>query len=471
MDVLIVGAGVAGLVAADRLVAAGRSVRVLEARDRVGGRTLTVDVPGFPGVVVDQGGQWAGVGQDRLYAELARFDLETHPQDVGGSTLVVFRGKARRYTGRIPNLGPATLADIGQAQARFDRLARTVDLAAPWRTRNAEALDGQTFESWLRRTCITARGRDFFHVVTEAVFATLPANLSLLHALFYAASGGGLENLITTAGGAQQDRVRGGMGQLARRLAAHLPDQVVRLEQPVRAIRQTETGVAVVTDDGEHTAGRVIVAVPPALAGRIAYTPEMPARRDQLTQRTPHGGIIKCHAVYAEPFWRAAGLSAEAASDQGPVKVAFDATPPEGGLSYRGRPTVLPADRDAGSSGGRPGILLGFLDGPESLRLGELSMERRRAAVLSSFARYVGPRALEPVAYLERDWNAEEWTRGCYGAHLPPGAWTQVGAALREPVGRIHWAGTETAERWCGYIDGAISSGDRAAAELLAAPP
>jgi monoamine oxidase len=445
VDVLVVGGGVAGLTAADRLIAAGRTVRVLEARDRVGGRTVTADVPGFPGVVVDQGGQWVGTGQNRLYAELSRFGLETHPQDTGGSTLVVFRGKARRYTGRIPNLGPLTLLDIGQAQARFDRLARTVNLDEPWRTPRAEVLDGQTFESWLRRTCRTERGRDFFRVATEAVFATLPANLSLLHALFYASSGGGLENLITTAGGAQQDRVRGGLGQLAQRLAAHLPTDVVRLKQPVRRIAQTESGVTVVTDDAEHTAARAIVAVPPALAGRIAYTPEMTARRDQLTQRAPHGGIIKCHAVYAEPFWRADGLSAEAASEVGPVKVVFDASPPDGG----------------------PGILLAFLDGPESLRLGELPAQQRQAEVLRSLARFVGPRALEPVEFLERDWNAEQWTRGCYGAHLPPGAWTQVGRALREPVGRVHWAGTETATRWCGYVDGAISSGERAALEVL----
>ncbi|MDI1462723.1 flavin monoamine oxidase family protein [Catellatospora sp. KI3] len=442
-DVIVVGAGVAGLVTADRLVARGRSVLVLEARERVGGRTLTADVPGFPPYVVDQGGQWVGPGQELLYTELARFGLATQPQSTGGSALVVFRGKARRYTGRIPKLDPLTLLDVGQTQFRFDRLARTVDLARPWRTPRATDLDSQTFETWLRRTCFTERGRDFFRTACEAVFATVPANLSLLHALFYCASGTSLETLISTVGGAQQDRVVEGLGTLAVRLAAHLGGRV-RLDTPVRAITQDETGVRVQTPTGELRARRVVVAVPPTLAGRIAYTPALPARRDQLTQRTPHGGIIKCHAVYDTPFWRADGLSAEAASDQGPVKVAFDASP---------------------AGGGGPGILLAFLDGPESLRLGEVSAEQRRAEVLRSLSRFVGPRALEPVAFLERDWNAEEWTRGCYGAHLPPGAWTQVGAALREPVGRIHWAGTETAERWCGYVDGAIASGERAAAE------
>jgi monoamine oxidase len=447
VDVIVVGAGVAGLVAADRLVAAGRTVRVLEARDRVGGRTRSVEVPGHPGVVIDEGGQWVGPGQDLLYRELQRFGLRTYPQPTHGSALVLFRGKARRYTGRIPNLDPVTLLDVGWTQRRFDRLCDTVNLDEPWRTPDAEVLDAQTFESWLGRTCRTERGRDFFRTVCEAVFATTAANISLLHALFYAASGGGLEKLITTRGGAQQDRVVGGMGQLAERLAAGLGADVVRLGEPVRALAQDEAGVRVRTDAGTHTADRAIIAIPPALAGRIAYTPALPARRDQLTQRLPHGGIIKCHAVYAEPFWRADGLSGEAASEAGEVKVLFDATPPAG----------------------RPGILLAFVDGPQSLRLGEMPAEQRREAVLRSIARYVGPRALEPVAYLERDWNAEEYTRGCYGAHLPPGAWTQVGAALREPVGRLHFAGTETAVRWCGYIDGAISSGERAAAEVLRA--
>lgn len=447
VDVIVVGAGVAGLVAADRLVAAGKTVRVLEARDRVGGRTRSVEVPGHPGVVIDEGGQWVGPGQDRLYRELERFGLRTYPQPTDGSALVLFRGRARRYTGEVPSLGPRTLLDVGQAQRRFDRLARTVNLDEPWRTPGAEVLDGQTFESWLRRTCLTERGRDFFRIICEAVFATTAANISLLHALFYAASGGGLETLISTRGGAQQDRVVGGMGQLAERLAESLGAGVVRLREPVRAVAQEEEGVRVRTDAGTHSAERAIIAIPPALAGRIGYTPALPARRDQLTQRLPHGGVIKCHAIYAEPFWRADGLSGEAASDAGEVKVIFDATPPESTL----------------------GILLAFVEGPESLRLGEMPADQRRAVVLRAITRYVGPRALEPVAYLERDWNAEEYTRGCYGAHLPPGAWTQVGAALRRPVGPLHFAGTETAVRWCGYIDGAISSGERAATEVLAA--
>ncbi len=448
-DAIVVGAGVAGLTAADRLVAAGRDVIVLEARDRVGGRTLTVDVPGVPGLRVDSGGQWVGPAQHALLAELTRFGLTTIDQAGGGQDLVSLGGRLSRYTGATPRLGPLTVLDVGLALRRFETLAATVALDRPWATPGAQALDAQTFETWILRHCRTVRGRAFFRICCEAVFATEAANLSLLHALFYSHSGGGLEHLISTEGGAQHARVDGGMQQVAERLASELGDRV-RLDEPVSAITHSSAGVRVMTDRGTHEASRVIIAVPPTLAGRLHYEPPMPSARDALTQRMPQGSVIKCHAVYDQPFWRDAGLSGEAAGDTAPVKVVFDGTPPEDGA---------------------PGVLVAFVEGADAIRLSSAAPDERRSEVLDVLAHYVGDDARRPVAFVERDWGAEPWTRGCYGAHLPPGAWTQVGAALREPVGSIHWAGTETAERWCGYIDGAITSGERAAAEVDAMLP
>ncbi|MFZ0141106.1 MAG: FAD-dependent oxidoreductase, partial [Aeromicrobium sp.] len=190
------------------------------------------------------------------------------------------------------------------------------------------------------------------------------------------------------------------------------------------------------------------VAVPPTLAGRLRFDPVMPSTRDALTQRMPQGSVIKCQAVYDRPFWRDSGLSGEAVGDTSPVKVVFDGTPP---------------------GEGSPGVLVAFIEAADAIRLSAVTPEERQGEVLDVLAHYVGDDARHPMAFVERDWSAEPWTRGCYGAHLPPGAWTQVGAALREPVGPIHWAGTETAERWCGYIDGAITSGERAAMEVDAA--
>jgi monoamine oxidase len=193
------------------------------------------------------------------------------------------------------------------------------------------------------------------------------------------------------------------------------------------------------------TAARVIVAVPPTLAGRITYDPPLPAVRDQLTQRVPAGSVIKCHAVYDTPFWREAGLTGQATGDRGPVKVVFDNSPPAGS----------------------PGVLLAFLEGKAARRLNRVGPAERRDAVLGSLVDFFGPHAAKPVEYVELDWSEEEWTRGCYGAHFPPGVWTQYGPALRAPVGRIHWAGAETATVWSGYMDGAVQSGERAAAEVL----
>ena len=211
----------------------------------------------------------------------------------------------------------------------------------------------------------------------------------------------------------------------------------------MRTIRHGPDGVEV---DG-ITARRAIVAVPPALAGRIVYDPPLPAARDQLTQRMPMGAVMKCMAIYDEPFWRADGLSGQA------IEPA------------RARPGDLrqhPAERI-------PGVLLGFLEGHDARVLGAKPPEVRREAVVTTFARIFGERARRPADYVERDWSSDEWSRGCYAGVLGPGGWTQYGHALRAPIGTLHWAGTETATRWMGYFDGAIQSGSRAAREAIAA--
>ncbi|HTZ09999.1 MAG TPA: FAD-dependent oxidoreductase, partial [Acidimicrobiales bacterium] len=221
----------------------------------------------------------------------------------------------------------------------------------------------------------------------------------------------------------------------------------VHLEAPVRRIAWGGSEATVVSDAGAWRARRVIVSVPPLLAGRIAYDPALPGWRDQLTQRTPMGSVIKCHALYDEPFWRAEGLSGQATGDGEGARVVFDNSPPDGS----------------------PGILLGFLEGDEARRLGRAPASERRRAVLDAFVRYFGPRAATPADYVELDWQAEAWTGGCYGTLFGPNVWTRYGPALRQAVGPLHWAGTETAPVWTGYMDGAVASGRRAAAEVVTA--
>jgi len=442
-DVLIVGAGLAGLTAAREMVRAGRSVLVLEARDRVGGRI--VSQPIGDGKVVEMGGQYAGPTQDRILALADDLGVATFPTYDTGRKVLHFNGKRGTYSGTIPRINPLVLADVGRAQARLESLARRVSTGAPWTAARAREWDSQTFETWIRRNAASRGARTLLALGAEAVFACEPGDVSLLHVLFYSRSGGSFQNLIATTGGAQQDRFAGGSQLIALRLAASLGDDVVRLSAPVSRISVRADSVTAQTPAGECAGQRIIVTVPPLLAGRIDYDPALPQWRAQLTQRAPMGSVIKCQAIYDEPFWRAEGLSGQATGDGEGSRVVFDNSPQDGS----------------------PGILLAFVEGDEARRLGPASPDVRRRAVLDSLVRYFGPRAATPADYRELDWQQERWSGGCYGTIFGPNVWTRYGPALRQPAGPIHWAGTETATAWCGYMDGAVRSGERVAAEVV----
>ena len=477
--VIVVGAGLSGLSAARVLVAAGVEVTVVEARDRVGGRTergVTRD-----GTPIELGGQWIGPTQNRMYELVDELGLETFPTYNTGEMLLQLGGKQTRvasHRGATPRLNPFVLADLAQGLARFDRLARRVDLQRPWAGPKASRLDGQTFETWISRNLRTPLGREYFRVATEAVFSTQSSDLSMLHALFYARSGSGLETLLGTDRGAQQDRIVGGSWLISERMAESLGDRVHlgvavrriehgdpdgrgerRRTDPIGAGEASSTGasntgdlVTVRTTSADGTDGpvfcadAVIVTLPPTLAGRIDYSPALPSWRDQLTQRLPAGSVIKVYAIYDEPFWRRDGLNGQVGSDQGPVKVVFDNSPPEA----------------------TPGILVGFLEGNDGRRFARRSLPERREAVLACFARYFGDPALHPLEYIERDWMAEQYSRGCYGAHFTPGVWSGFGHALRTPIGPIHWAGAECSPVWNGYMEGAVRSGEETARAVIA---
>jgi len=438
----VIGAGLAGLVAARRLAEAGRSVIVVEARDRVGGRTVNHELR--DGAVAEGGGQWVGPTQDRVLALAEELGVETFPTYYEGKNLLDLGGRRRRYGGTIPRLSPLVLLDVDRARRRIDRLARTVPTDAPWRAPDAERLDTETLGAWVRRNVRTERARSLLEIACGTVWGMPSAQMSLLWALTCIASGGGFDALVDTEGGAQQDRLVGGSQLLSIRLAEGLGKAVV-LGSPVRTIEQDGGGVGVRADGGPIRARRAIAAIPPSLCARIRFSPALPGGRDQLVQRMSSGAMTKCTAVYEEPFWRREGLTGEAVTDRGPIITTFDNSPPDGS----------------------PGVLVGFIAGPAAIEHARRPVSERRRVALGCLEALFGERAGHASAYFEQAWAEEEWSGGGPVCSPAPGALVAYGEELRRPSGRVHWASAETSPVWCGYMDGAVRSGERAAREVL----
>jgi monoamine oxidase len=440
-DVAVVGAGLSGLRAARVLADAGRQVIVLEARPRAGGRLLDAFLG--DGVQADLGAQWVGSDHARVQGLAGELGLEMFSQFGEGKNLLDVSGTRRLYRGTIPRLGPRVLWDIFIARRRIAKLARGVGAEQPWAADRAAELDGQTLADWCAANVRTPIARELIGLAGRTIWGAGPDELSMLHVLFYVSAAGSFDKLIDTEGGAQQDRLEGGAQALALGLAASLGERL-RLGAPVRRIEQRGESLRVIADGLEVEAERAIVAVPPAIAARIRFDPALPERRQRLAKRLQPGRLDKCIALYETPFWREDGLSGESVTDAGPVTLTFDCSPRDGSA----------------------GVMLGFVGGPEAREMATMAPAERRAAVLACFEKLFGPDAGRPVDYAEQEWAAEEWSGGGPTSNFGPGGWSECGPALREPVGRIHWAGTETATVWSGYMEGALQAGERAAAEV-----
>ena len=419
----------------------GRDVVVLEGRDRVGGRSHTTTIAGVP---VDLGGTFVGPTQTEVLTLASELGYPTVPTYNHGKNLIRWRGKVRSYRSTIPKLSILELLDVSRIQWRFERLGKHVPVERPWTAPTAPRLDEQTLDGWLRSVHAGKSTRDLMAIMARVTWGCEPDDLSMLHAVRYVKAAGGIGPMLDVRGGAQQDRFAGGTQQIALRMAEHLGDRV-RLDQVVTRIEHGPAGVTVHTAAGALSARAVVVAVPPEQRGSIRFEPELPAGHADLAENWPQGSLSKAYAAYPTPFWRADGRSGESLSDDGPVFITFD---------------VSPGDSKTGDG---PGILLGFTD---ARTFDPLEPDARRAAALKCFAELFGDQAFHPIDYVDHRWGAEAFAPGGPTAAVPPGSWTTHGRWLRAPLGGIFWAGTETADVWTGFLDGAVRSGHRAAAEV-----
>jgi monoamine oxidase len=390
------------------------------------------------------GGQWIGEGQERIAAVVEELGIRTYPQHTDGRILVLLNGRRRSSRVISSPLPIFSTLFLARAVRELDRMSEEVPLGAPEQARQAREWDAMTVESWILRAVRGETTQAAIRQGVRALFCAEPGEISFLHFLFYLRSGGGFVRMISTEGGAQGRRIHGGAQHVAERMAAPLGERV-HLRVPVRSVGQDARSVVLRSGAGDFRAARVIIAIPPALTSVIDWDPPLPPGRAQLVQRIPMGSVIKCIALYPTPFWREQGWSGEVVSDEGPVTVVLDASPPNGSC----------------------GALVAFLVGNSARYWGARGADQREARVLAQLASFFGSAAGSPLAFVDAVWAADEWSRGGYGGVLPPGVLTGLGRSLRAPIGRVHWAGTETATVWTGYMDGAVESGERAAAEVM----
>jgi monoamine oxidase len=366
---------------------------------------------------------------------------ETHTK---GKKRLESRGRLSSYAGDIPSLPLLQLIELQAVIWRIDRIARRIPRTHPLQARQATALDALSLEAWIQKNLFSRRVRGILDAAVRVVWGAEPREISLLHFLWYVSSSGGLSNLVEVRNANQHWRVQGGTQQFSQGLAAQLEGRVT-LNQGVHRIERGDSGYRIYTNGLDIQAERVVLAIPPALTAGIRFDPPLPALRTQYAQRVPMGNTIKAHLSYSTPFWRADGWSGEVVSDGAPMSVVYDNT----------------------DAAGHQPALVGFIVADAARHLGARPQQARKEAVVKAMCRYFGPQAADCTDYDDHVWAADTFSGGAPVGFHPPGALSGCGEALRAPIDGIHWAGTETAREWTGFMEGAVESGERVTAEIL----
>lgn len=443
LDVIIIGGGFSGLAAARILHQQGKKFLLIEARDRLGGRTHTRRLD--DGSYVDIGGQWIGPTQDRMYSLCKEYNVKWYETYNQGKNIIDLNQVIKTYTGLIPKMDVTSLINIDLLLKKLDRLARSISVEKPWDNHQASKWDSISLDVFVRKNCYTKNCYKVVRAGLETVYACELNEVSLLHALFYIRSGTNLNTLLSIKDGAQQHRIKGGMQALTDRLAETLMLSI-RLNSAVKQIVQHDNSVIVMGEGFSCEARQAIVAIPPALIKAIDFQPSLPLHKSQLLDKMSMGIVGKVFGIYEKPFWRAKGFSGQVVADElSPFQTFFDSSPADG--EY--------------------GVLLAFCIANRARDFFSKDEASRKQIALNSFERYFGREASNPKHYSDHCWADESWSRGCYAAIYPTGAWTNFQGELSKPFGRIHWAGTETSDVWYGYIEGAVRAGERAANEVV----
>lgn len=444
-QVIVIGGGISGMSAAKLLHDLKLDVLVLEARDRVGGRTHTVRNDRVK--YVDVGGSYVGPTQNRVIRLAEELGIENYRVFDDDAALLAVNGYRRKYFTVMPtSWNPFVMMDIINFWKMVDKLAEQIPVSAPWDSPKAEEWDRITAAEWIDRICWFSYTKKIAEATARVVFATETYNMSLLYFLWYVKNGGGIYRIMATDNGGQERKLIGGSQQISERIYDRLGAENVYLEHPVKSISQDGTGITVTAMNGKtFEADYVISAVPMALLGKISFNPPLPALKNQLSQRIPMGSCIKTMTYYDRPFWRGKKLSGFILTDD-IVVATIDDTKPDGSLA----------------------CLVGFVNGHFARKFTRANLEERKMMVAKCYAKvFATDEALRPVHYIEKNWMEEEYSGGCYMGATPPGVLSVYGPVMREPVGQVYFAGTETANHWSGYMEGAVQAGERAAREVL----